>query len=365
MIRLYLDTEFTSLNRYRAKLISVALVAETGNEFYVELTDAWVPADCSEFVVRKVLPQLDHPTHGRTTEQARAELIAWLTARGPAEIITGAPEHDWPLLLWLAWPQGFPVNVRPEPGKLSVESDAICVEDSPHRALQDARILAGLVEQSGRHKASWQIYQKPTRTFTRSRRNHRSWAEMRTIIFDAFGKLIQRAKRRENPYARLVTPEASAGLRHQVLTRNVPIDVFAREQGLEHLIPLLRREIEQEIAALAIYPDVLETIAKLRGAGHKIAVCSNLAFEYCATVRLLLLAVDEFIFSCEVGAAKPQPQIYDEACQRLRCRPRDVFFVGDSRRADFEGPVAYGMRARLIEREAGENLESALLAAAK
>ena len=186
-----------------------------------------------------------------------------------------------------------------------------------------------------------------------------------TIIFDAFGTLIQRAKKRENPYARLVSPGASADLRHQVLTRNVAIDVFARELGLEHLIPLLRREIEQEIAALSLYPDVLQTMAKLRGAGHKIAVCSNLAFEYCATVRQLLPTIDEFVFSCEVGAAKPQPQIFDEACQRLRCRPRDVLFIGDSKRADFEGPLAFGMCARLIDREAGENLEIVLLAGAK
>ncbi len=186
-----------------------------------------------------------------------------------------------------------------------------------------------------------------------------------TIIFDAFGTLIQRAKKRENPYARLVSPGANADLRHQVLTRNVPIDVFAEEQGLEHLIPLLWRDIEQEIAALALYPDVLQNIARLRGAGHKIVVCSNLAFEYCATVRQLLPVLDEFVFSCEVGAAKPQPQIYEEACQRLRCRPKDVLFIGDSKRADFEGPLAYGMRARLIDREAGQTLESVLRAAAK
>ena len=186
-----------------------------------------------------------------------------------------------------------------------------------------------------------------------------------TIIFDAFGTLIQRAKKRENPYARLVSPGASADLRRQVLTRNVAIDVFAEELGLEHLIPLLRREIDSEIAELALYPDVLETIVKLRGAGHKIAICSNLAFEYCATVRLLLPSIDEFIFSCEVGAAKPQPQIYEQACRQLHCRPRDVLFIGDSKRADFEGPVAFGMHARLIDREAGQTLEIVLLAAAK
>ena len=106
-------------------------------------------------------------------------------------------------------------------------------------------------------------------------------------------------------------------------------------------------------------------MAKLRGAGHKIAVCSNLAFEYCATVRQLLPTIDEFVFSCEVGTAKPQPEIYAEACQRLRCQPKDVLFIGDSKRADFEGPLAFGMCARLIDREAGENLEIVLLAGAK
>ncbi len=145
MIRLYLDTEFTSLNRYRTKLISLALVVPGGPEFYVELTNAWLHADCSAFVVETVLPQLDHPTYGRTTVQARAELIAFLQARGPVEIITDAPEHDWPLLVWLSGSQGLPANVRPEPGILSIELETICVEDSPHHALLDARMLAGLM----------------------------------------------------------------------------------------------------------------------------------------------------------------------------------------------------------------------------
>ena len=56
--RIYLDTEFTSLNRYQAKLISLALVVPGGGpEFYVELIDTWSPADCSSFVLDTVLPQ--------------------------------------------------------------------------------------------------------------------------------------------------------------------------------------------------------------------------------------------------------------------------------------------------------------------
>lgn len=148
--RIYLDTEFTSLNRYQAKLISLALVVPGGGpEFYVELIDTWSPADCSSFVLDTVLPQLNHANHGRTTEQARAELLAFLQAIGPVEVITEAPNHDWPLLLWLAGLAGLPVNVQPEPGHLPIDlSAAYSGDEPPHHALQDARLLAALAEQT-------------------------------------------------------------------------------------------------------------------------------------------------------------------------------------------------------------------------
>lgn len=145
LTRIYLDTEFTGLNRYRAKLISLALVVPGGPEFYVELTDSWTLADCSPFVVDTVLPLLDHPRYGRTTDQARAELLNFLQTLGPVEIITDAPDHDWPLLLWLAGPAGLPTNVQPEPGLLSIDLDAdYSGEEPPHHALADARLLAAI-----------------------------------------------------------------------------------------------------------------------------------------------------------------------------------------------------------------------------
>lgn len=56
-MRIFLDCEFTQLNA-TAKLISLALVAEDGREFYVELLDTWHTEDCSDFVKEIVLPQL-------------------------------------------------------------------------------------------------------------------------------------------------------------------------------------------------------------------------------------------------------------------------------------------------------------------
>lgn len=184
------------------------------------------------------------------------------------------------------------------------------------------------------------------------------------VIFDAFGTLIPKALRRVNPYSRLIgNGDSGKSVRRPFLTRNVAIDVFAEELGLAYLVPLLRREIQQEIDELTLYPDVELTLSKLRGAGYRIAVCSNLAFEYCASVRAILPAIDEFIFSCEVGAAKPEREIYIEACTRMSCRPRDTLFVGDSKKADIEGPKAFGMQARLIDRGSGQSLSTALFGA--
>ncbi|HTN29731.1 MAG TPA: hypothetical protein VL178_02710, partial [Pseudomonas sp.] len=94
MQRAYLDTEFTDLNPYTYKLISLALVVPGGPEFYVELTDHWVEDDCSDFVREIVLPQLEPAACGRTTAQARAALREFLLALGPVEIISDAMLWD-------------------------------------------------------------------------------------------------------------------------------------------------------------------------------------------------------------------------------------------------------------------------------
>lgn len=147
MRRVYLDTEFTSLNRYTCKLISLALVVPGGPEFYVELIDCWEEGGCSDFVREIVLPQLDPVAYGRTTEQARIELLGFLLRLGPVEIISDAPDWDWPLLMWLAGPGGLPGGA--EAGRISCDIEvAADGKEPPHHALQDARMLAQFVERS-------------------------------------------------------------------------------------------------------------------------------------------------------------------------------------------------------------------------
>ena len=62
MMKIYLDTEFTSLEN--PKLISIGMVAADGQEFYRELTDGWALFECTMFVVGWVLPWLSQGNAG-------------------------------------------------------------------------------------------------------------------------------------------------------------------------------------------------------------------------------------------------------------------------------------------------------------
>ncbi len=57
MLKIFLDTEFTGLNQ-QSSLISIALIAETGEEFYGELTD-YDQHNISSWVIKNVLSQLN------------------------------------------------------------------------------------------------------------------------------------------------------------------------------------------------------------------------------------------------------------------------------------------------------------------
>lgn len=61
----------------------------------------------------------------------------------------------------------------------------------------------------------------------------------------------------------------------------------------------------------------------------------------CAIDRL----VDALVVSEEVGASKPDPEIFRVALARLDCAPEDAVMVGDSWSADIAGARAAGIRA--------------------
>jgi putative hydrolase of the HAD superfamily len=61
--------------------------------------------------------------------------------------------------------------------------------------------------------------------------------------------------------------------------------------------------------------------------------------------------VDDVVYSHEVGLAKPDPAIFELACQRLDVRPHEVVFVDDVP-DNVEAAARFGLQAVLHERTA-------------
>src|SRR5574343_360712 len=142
----------------------------------------------------------------------------------------------------------------------------------------------------------------------------------RAIVFDAFGTLI-RYTTRPAPYGRLVDGAGRPVDRLTCLTRNVPMATFAVELGTESSLDDMEADLAEELSGLRLFPEL-----------------------------------DAYVLSYAVGVAKPHPTMYRLACAELGCAPAETVFVGDSKRSDLDGPQAFGMQARWLDRRGGQSL---------
>lgn len=84
------------------------------------------------------------------------------------------------------------------------------------------------------------------------------------------------------------------------------------------------------------YPDTLAALRTVRDAGLPVAVISNIAWEIQEVFRRngMVDLVDEFVLSFVEGVMKPDPKIFQIACQRIGVEPRHALMIGDSEQAD-------------------------------
>jgi hypothetical protein len=74
--RVFIDTEFSNLEA--PVLVSIAMVAEDGAEFYAETNDFSI-SGCSEFVRTFVVPQLgQYPDRSMSSHEASNQLCNWM-----------------------------------------------------------------------------------------------------------------------------------------------------------------------------------------------------------------------------------------------------------------------------------------------
>jgi hypothetical protein len=150
-------------------------VSEEGKEFYFELIDNFVKADCSIFVIDEVLPHLDHSKYGMKVSEAMLKLKAWCESFSErVRFLSDAPQYDFSLIADLLYSENiiienlevtaFHVNVdfvstNKNKYQAYIAADSITdridkyFEYQPmairHHALWDARALASVCKGLG------------------------------------------------------------------------------------------------------------------------------------------------------------------------------------------------------------------------
>jgi putative hydrolase of the HAD superfamily len=106
----------------------------------------------------------------------------------------------------------------------------------------------------------------------------------------------------------------------------------------------LRRALASRVLD-AVAPSTSDTLTRLRADGWRLGLISNATAEAAEAWPASRLAglFDAAVFSCEVGLAKPDPEIYQVAARRLGARSEDCVYVGDGADDELAGAAAAGM----------------------
>jgi putative hydrolase of the HAD superfamily len=145
-------------------------------------------------------------------------------------------------------------------------------------------------------------------------------------------------------------PESLADLRRRcaaVLGRALPEEAsrLSEDELTEVLLESLR---------FTPYPDAATALGTLRASGMRAAVVSNWDCSLGDVLAGVGLAgmLDAVVTSAQVGAAKPDPRIFEAALAAVQCPPTRAMFVGDSIEIDVAGARAAGIRSVLLDRAA-------------
>lgn len=99
-----------------------------------------------------------------------------------------------------------------------------------------------------------------------------------------------------------------------------------------HAESLYRRCIDP--AEWTLYPDTVAVLNTLRDNGIATAVVSNIAWDIRTVLVPAGAEADDYVLSFEVGAAKPDPRIFQTALSRLGVDAGETLMVGDSQEND-------------------------------
>ncbi len=102
-----------------------------------------------------------------------------------------------------------------------------------------------------------------------------------------------------------------------------------------------------------VYPETIAVLNALQQHGISLGIISNFDSRIYAVLQALQLAdyFQSITISTEVGAAKPDGQIFQAALVKSGCEANQAWHVGDSRKEDVAGAIAAGFRGIWVDRD--------------
>jgi putative hydrolase of the HAD superfamily len=146
-------------------------------------------------------------------------------------------------------------------------------------------------------------------------------------------------------------------------TSQVWVGMYAlliRKLGIDEDAEKLARRVYEEFgdpARWRAYDDVIPALKRLAVERRlKVGVISNWDSRLAELLGGLGLSsmLDTIISSADVGLHKPDPRIFEMACEKVDVEPENAVHVGDHHYADIVGASAVGMTPVLIDRHDAE-----------
>ncbi|MGB0844729.1 MAG: haloacid dehalogenase type II [Alphaproteobacteria bacterium] len=116
--------------------------------------------------------------------------------------------------------------------------------------------------------------------------------------------------------------------------------------------PALKYDLAQAYLELSCYPEVVATLEQLKAKGYKLGILSNGAPAMLnAAVKNANLTelMDEVLSVENVGIYKPDPSVYQLACDKMNVGPEEVCFLS-SNAWDAAGAATFGFNVVWINR---------------
>ena len=129
-----------------------------------------------------------------------------------------------------------------------------------------------------------------------------------------------------------------------------PVTAEQLARVVEIRLQLIRRTLNPR-------PDALETLARLKNDGYKLGLLSNCSIEIPIVWPETGFAelIDSAIFSSRERIKKPDPSIYQLACDRLGVTPVDCLYVADGENHELAGAAEAGLLPVLLRNSSRDN----------